>query len=103
MKTVALPPAALRDENSVEMLRVWIAEQSLHCSLRVGMYAEQGLNEPHAWGVILADAIQHVSDALASEGIGTREDILGAIIESFDTEIAKPTSGRDGDFIAEPS
>lgn len=103
MKTVALPPAALRDDNSVEMLRVWIAEKALHCSLRVGMYAERELDEPSAWGVILADAVQHISDALTSEGFGAREDILGAIIESFEAEIAKPTSSRDGEFVASPA
>jgi hypothetical protein len=32
-----IPSAALKDENSVEMLRVWIAEQKLHCSIKVGM------------------------------------------------------------------
>jgi hypothetical protein len=103
MKSVALPPAALRDENSVEMLRVWIAEEALHCSLRIGMYAERGMDEPRAWGVILADAAQHISDALASEELGAREDILHAIQGSFETELAKPTSSRDGEFVARPS
>jgi hypothetical protein len=104
MKTLAAPPAALRDDASVEMLRVWIAERSLHCSLRVGMYAEQGLDrETSAWGMILADAVQHLADALASEGFGARADILGAIIESFEAEIASPTTGRDGEFVASPA
>ena len=35
-----IPEAALRDENSVEMLRVWIAEKKLHCSMKIGMYRE---------------------------------------------------------------
>jgi len=28
-----VPEAALRDKDAVEMLRVWIAEGGLHCSL----------------------------------------------------------------------
>jgi hypothetical protein len=28
-----IPVAALRDKSSVEMLRVWIAERKLHCSI----------------------------------------------------------------------
>jgi len=36
-----IPDAALRDPNSMEMLRVWIAEKSLWCSLRVGIWALQ--------------------------------------------------------------
>ena len=30
-----IPEAALRDEDAVEMLRVWIAERGLHCSMKV--------------------------------------------------------------------
>jgi hypothetical protein len=103
MKTLAVPPAALRDDESVEMLRVWIAEKGLHCSLRVGMYADQGVaRETFAWGMMLADAVQHLADALSSEGFGAREEILGAIIEGFKAEIASPTSGRNGEFVASP-
>ena len=32
---------ALRDNDAVEMLRVWIAEGRLHCSIKVGMYHEE--------------------------------------------------------------
>jgi len=35
-----IPEAALRDKDAVEMLRVWIAGNGLHCSLKVGMYGE---------------------------------------------------------------
>ena len=35
-----IPQAALRDATAVEILRVWIAEKKLHCSLKVGMYRE---------------------------------------------------------------
>ena len=40
-KQLPIPEAALRDGNSVEMLRVWIAEKKLHCSIKVGMYQER--------------------------------------------------------------
>ena len=36
-----VPEAALRDNDAVEMLRVWIAEGRLHCSIKVGMYHEE--------------------------------------------------------------
>lgn len=103
MNTLAAPPAAMRDDKSVEMLRVWIAEQGLHCSVRIGMYASEGLGrETFAWGMILADAVQHIADALASEGLGAREEIMSAIIDGFEAEIASPTSGRTGEFVAKP-
>ena len=101
MKVLVVPPAAVRDDQSVEMLRMWIAEQGLHCSVRVGLYADQGAErETFAWGVMLADAVQHLADAMASSGFGAREDILAAIVGGFEAEIASPTSPRNGAFVA---
>lgn len=46
-----IPSAALRDAASVEMLRVWVAEQQLRCSLKIGMYRDgMGIDEESAWG-----------------------------------------------------
>jgi hypothetical protein len=104
MKTLTVPPAALRDDQAVEMLRVWVAEKALHCSVRVGVYAKEGIEkETFAWGMMLADAMQHVADALSSEGYGDREEILGGVIKGFEAEIGSPTSRRDGEFIADPN
>jgi hypothetical protein len=48
------------------MLRVWIAERKLHCSMKVGMYREtMKIPEEKAWGVILADVARHVACGLA--------------------------------------
>lgn len=104
MDVLVVPPAATRDAKSVEMLRVWIAEKALHCSLRTGMYADQGVSrEAFAWGMILADAVQHISDALAAQGLGDREDILNSIINAFQEELSAPTSDRNGGFVANPA
>ena len=63
-----IPPSALRDPNSVEMLRVWIAEGGLHCSLKIGMYRDTTkIPEEVAWGMILSDIARHIANAL-SEG-----------------------------------
>ena len=40
MKVLVVPEPAVRDPDSVEMARVWIAEDGLHCSLNIGMYHE---------------------------------------------------------------
>ena len=40
-KHLDIPPAAARDKASFEVLRVWIAEQGQHVSIRSG-----------AWGII---------------------------------------------------
>src|SRR5262245_33211441 len=62
-----IPEAALRDKDAVEMLRVWIAEGGLRCSIKVGMYREtMDVAEEKAWGTILADVARHVANALES-------------------------------------
>ena len=104
MDALAIPPAAVRDQQSVELFRAWIAERGLHCAVRVGMYADQGIeDETRAWGVILADALQHIADALASQGFGLRDDLMHAVIKSFHAELASPTSGRTGEFVVRPN
>ena len=82
MDALGIPPAALRDTDSLELARVWIAQQGLHCSLKVGLYAGDGVSrEMTAWGIILADLAGHVAEAL---------------VESFNDEVAAPSSGRTG-------
>jgi hypothetical protein len=97
MDALGIPPAALRDTDALELARVWIAEQGLHCSLKVGLYAGDGVSrETAAWGIILADLAGHVADALSAEGMGSRADLLDALAESFNDEVAAPSSARTG-------
>ena len=98
-KEQTIPEAALRDPNAVEMLRVWIAERSLWCSLRVGMHKSRGLDEPWAWGVTLADAARHIASALASSEGADPSELLQKIRDSFSVELDKPTSGTVGRFV----
>jgi hypothetical protein len=95
-----IPEAALRDDGSVEILRVWIAEQGLHCSLKIGMYHESTqIPEPKAWGVILADVARHVSNALAAAYAIDATATLVAIQDSMVEELSDPTSPVTGDFV----
>ncbi len=97
MDARAIPPAALRDVNAVELARVWIAEQGLHCSLTVGLYAEHGVaRETSAWGIILADLAGHVADALSADGMGPKGDLFDAIVERSNAEVDAPSSARTG-------
>lgn len=95
-----VPPAALRDPDSWEVLRVWIAEQGLHVSLKVGCFGDV---ETQAWGTLLADAARHVADALsgADQGAEDREVILAQIAEVFLAEMEEPTSATRGSFVAD--
>ncbi|WP_223620516.1 DUF5076 domain-containing protein [Lysobacter sp. ESA13C] len=101
MNEQPIPPVALEDSDSVEMLRVWIAKKGLHCSMKVGMYEEtMSIPEEKAWGMILADIARHLADAL-EVGYGRSHDVaLLAICKRFNEEMAKPTTKVKGDFLA---
>lgn len=92
-----IPEAALRDEDAVEMLRVWIAEKKLHCSMKAGMYREtMSISEEKAWGTILADVARHLANALESGYAISAAESLKTIRDSFVNELAVPTSEVKG-------
>lgn len=98
MDVLTIPSAALRDANAVELARIWIAEQGLHCSLKFGLYAHDGVaRETMAWGIILADLAGHVADALSVEGMGNKAALFAAIVERFNDEVSSPSSARKGE------
>lgn len=98
MKELTIPPAAVRDSTSVEMIRAWIADHELQCSIFVGMYKDSKFSEEWAWGVLLADVARHVSEALMKSG-QTQSSSVELIKDSFLQELAKPTSEIEGDFV----
>jgi hypothetical protein len=99
MNEQPIPEAALRDENSVEMLRVWIAEKQLHCSMTVGMYHKTyKVTEEKAWGVILADVTRHLAMALESRYGAKVSESIEKIREHYMRELNAPTSEARGKF-----
>jgi hypothetical protein len=94
-----IPEAALRDPKSVEMLRVWVAEQGLHCSLKIGSYEQSGISEEKAWGLILADVARHLANAISETAANDKNEILTKIIENLLAELDRPTSQARGKFI----
>jgi hypothetical protein len=99
-----IPEAALRDKDAVEMLRVWIAEKQLQCSMKVGMYQEtMKIPEGRAWGVILADVTRHVAIAMESGYSANRTEVIQEIRDSFLKELEKPTSNATGEFVKRPT
>jgi hypothetical protein len=102
MKVLPVPLAAVRDENSVEMMRAWIAEKGLHCALNIGMYDDTQV-EVRAWGVMLADLARHAAAALAESNQGNEAELLGRIFEGLRDELGDSSSGRTGKFVAKPS
>ncbi len=95
-----IPEAAIRDQNAVEMLRVWIAERQLHCSIKVGMYQQtRDVPEGRAWGVILADVTRHVAMAMEARYSADPTEMIREIRENYLKELGNPTSEAEGEFV----
>ena len=93
-KHLDIPPAAARDKASFEVLRVWIAEQGQHVSIRSGAW-----EDPFAWGIVLADLARHI--ALAHQMQNSKVDpeaFLARLLEGFQAEIEDPTDEPEGEI-----
>ena len=99
-RSLPIPPQASKDPQAREMIRAWIAQRGLHCSVNIGTWqAAHPIDEPSAWGIMLADVVRHVSNALEEEfGIDRRES-LGRIRKSLNIELDHPTSEVKGKFV----
>ena len=80
-----VPDPARTDPKSFELLRVWVAHQDQHISLRVGVW-----EDPTAWGVMLADLARHIANAF--EKVENRDPVkvLERIRAGFEAEIESP-------------
>ncbi|NDK40003.1 DUF5076 domain-containing protein [Pseudoxanthomonas gei] len=98
MNPLVIPPAAQRDEKSIQMLSAWIAEQGQHCSIKIGFWQDNGRDEQQAWGIFLADTIRHIANALQENYGKPFPDTVAAILKSLHDEIGDPTSDVQGSF-----
>ncbi|MBC7548639.1 MAG: DUF5076 domain-containing protein [Polaromonas sp.] len=102
MRPLVVPPAALRDEDSVQMLSAWIAERGLHCTMNVGMWSASGVPEPDAWGKLLADVARHIGNAMHEQSSADASEVVDAVSQAFLKELGRPTSGAQGEFRERP-
>jgi Domain of unknown function (DUF5076) len=98
MRPLLVPPAAQRDDESVQMLSAWIAENGLHCTLHVGMWQGQGRSESSAWGILLADVIRHIGNAMQVELGADPTVTVNEVVRSTLAELEQPTSPAQGGF-----
>jgi hypothetical protein len=56
-EALTVPMAVQVDPNACELVRVWIANNEQHVSLRSGVW-----EDPAAWGIMLADLARHVAE-----------------------------------------
>jgi len=90
-----IPPEALTDPKRRELLRAWVANGSLHCSLSI----PDDWPEPAHWGVVLSDVMRHVADAYQKrDGIEFGETIR-QIQEQIAVLLDSQTRDVSGDIV----
>ena len=92
-REIPIPPRALEDPDSRELVRAWVANNALHVSLSVGNWGD---DEAIGWGVRLSDIARHVADALEEQDLAEPEQVLARIREVFNKEMDTPTAETDG-------
>jgi len=91
-KFLDIPPVAQRDKTSFELIRVWIAEQNQHVSIRTGVW-----EDPAYWGMMLADLAQHIANAHSMQDDSIEFDtFLDRLRDGFDAEMDAPTDDAEG-------
>jgi hypothetical protein len=89
-----VPPAAQADKKSVELLRAWVVNKGLQCSIRIGNED----HEPILWGVLISDVARHAADAINKQNGSSKADVLNQIREVFNSELDAPTAETSGSF-----
>jgi Domain of unknown function (DUF5076) len=89
------PPSTRSAKQAEELVRAWIVDGDLECSLNVGVFGE---DETITWGILRSDIARHVANALEQVQGKSREQVLREIAASFNYEMKTPTADASGDL-----
>ena len=89
-----IPEAAHHDDNSFELIRVWIADHRQHVILRGGVW-----DDPALWGMMLADLAGHIANTFERGSEVNRSETLRRIRAGFDAEMDSPTDQPKGTLL----
>lgn len=82
-----VPPTACRNNEAMELARIWIAEGQQEFVLESKVW-----DDAAAWGLLLVDLARHVARHYASTSDNKSKDsVLKRIKEGFDAEWEHPT------------
>ncbi|HEY4197487.1 MAG TPA: DUF5076 domain-containing protein [Mucilaginibacter sp.] len=91
MRELVIPPAALKDKDSFELLRVWAAFEEQHVTIH------SGLNGNAAdFGFLLAELALHGSKLYAERFDANEFDMLKEILDGFNKEIINESGDPSG-------
>ena len=81
-----IPEAAKNDAHSIEIIRVWIAGNDQHFTLRVGLW-----EDPAAWGLLLADLTRNIVNSYEQDSGHNFAAALQRIKLAYNTELDNRT------------
>jgi hypothetical protein len=88
-----VPSEVERDAKAREVLRAWVANGGLTCSLRPDTWGD-----PSAWGIVLADVARHVANAVRDLNGEEPTATTAKILAVFNAELSEPTGEPSGRF-----
>jgi len=94
MNELLIPPAALADKESFELLRVWAANQEQHVSINSELNG--GADE---FGYLLAQLAYHASKLYAKRFNQPEDEVFRQILDRFNEEIKDNSGDHTGDII----
>ncbi|QDU59112.1 DUF5076 domain-containing protein [Aeoliella mucimassa] len=94
MKPLEIPPAALADDQAVEIARIWGAGGKQHVTLASGIW-----KDPGNWGIMLVDLATHIANAYEQNSLCTKRQCLDRIKDVFDSEWQEPTDDPTGEIV----
>ncbi|WOO41138.1 DUF5076 domain-containing protein [Rubellicoccus peritrichatus] len=94
-KELIIPPASEDAKEAIEVLRAWVIDKELHCSIAPEIWKD----DPGCWGIVLADVANHISDALEQSEKLNKEQVLSSIRDMFNRELQSPTDTPSGDYV----
>jgi len=89
-----IPVAASKDENSFELIRIWVADGAQHVVLRSDVW-----DDPALWGMMLADLAGHIANTFESGDPLKRIEVLQRIRAGFASEMDSPTDQPTGSLL----
>lgn len=90
MNELPVPPELESDTEATEVLRAWIVNDNLECSLLTGIF-----EEPEMWGSLLADLIRTVAQGLQEQEGKDPQETIERIVTAFEQEINAPPEEED--------
>ena len=76
-----IPEPALEDSDAWEVVRAWIANDGMHCTMCVGQWT------PHTWGILFSDIVRHVVDADVEATGRYNRELIRVITDKYMDEV----------------